>query len=108
MNKFFKWILAILGTVGSIVITVLSLGLGKSKEEKKIKKLIKDGKKEEEKVVKKIEELKENKTKNKKELKNLEKEMKEIKKDVGKMEDVFKKGNEEDAADFLRRFSKGK
>jgi len=34
--------------------------------------------------------------------------MKEIKKDVGKMEDVFKKGNEEDAADFLRRFSKGK
>ena len=42
------------------------------------------------------------------ELKNLEKEMKEIKKDVGKMEDVFKKGNEEDAADFLRRFSKGK
>ena len=91
MNKFFKWILTILGAAGSIVITILSLG--KSKEEK---------------VVKKIEELKENKTKNKKELKNLEKEMKEIKKDVGKMEDVFKKGNEEDAADFLRRFSKGK
>ena len=106
MNKFFKWVLAILGTVGGVVLTILSLG--KSKEEKKIKKLIKDSKKEEEKVVKKIEELKENKTKNKKELRNLEKEMKEIKKDVGKMEDVFKKGNEEDAADFLRRFSKGK
>ena len=106
MNKFFKWILAILGAVGGIVITILSLG--KSKEEKKIKKLIKDSKKEEEKVVKKIEELKENKTKNKKELKKLEKEMKNIKKDVNKMENVFKNGKEEDAADFLRRFSKGK
>ena len=66
MKKFFKWILAILGAVGGVVLTILSLGLGKSKEEKKIKKLIKDSKKEEEKVVKKIEVLKENKTKNKK------------------------------------------
>ena len=59
-------------------------------------------------VAKQVEKLQENKTKNKKEITNLKRKLTRTKNEVKKMEVTFEKDDVDDAAAFLRKFSKSK
>ncbi len=99
-----KLVVAILGLFG--LSTLLSAN--KSKEVKELGKVIKENKKKTKEVVKKIEKLQVNKNKNKKEITNLKRKLTITKKEVAKMETAYENDDVEDAADFLRKFSKSK
>ena len=59
-------------------------------------------------VAKEVEKLQVNKTKNKKQITNLKRKLTRTKNEVKKMEVTFEKEDVEDAAAFLRKFSKSK
>jgi|TARA_B100001971_G_scaffold22225_1_gene17330 septal ring factor EnvC (AmiA/AmiB activator) len=99
-----KLVVAILGLFG--LSTLLSAN--KSKEVKELGKVIKENKKKTKEVVKKIEKLQVNKNKNKKEITNLKRKLTRTKNEVKKMEVTYENDDVEDAADFLRKFSKSK
>ena len=104
MDWLKKLIASILGLFG--LSTLLSAN--KSKEVKELGKVIKENKKKTKEVVKKIEKLQVNKNKNKKEITNLKRKLTRTKNEVAKMETAYEKDDVEDAADFLRKFSKSK
>jgi len=104
MDWLKKLIIGILGLFG--LSTFLSAK--KSKEVKKLVGVIKENKKKEKEIEKGIEKLKVNKKKNKKEITNLKRKLTTHKKDVEKMEIAYENDDVEDAADFLRKFSKSK
>ena len=99
-----KLIFAILGLFG--LSTLLSAR--KSQEVKELEGVIKEHKKKEKEVVKKIEKLQVHKNKNKKEITNMKRKLTIHKKEVEKMESAYENDDVEDAADFLRKFSKSK
>ena len=104
MDWLKKLIASILGFFG--LSTLLSAN--KSKEVKELGKVIKENKKKTKEVVKKIEKLQEHKNKNKKEITNLKRKLTRTKNEVKKMESAYENDEVEDAADFLRKFSKSK
>jgi predicted nucleic acid-binding Zn-ribbon protein len=59
-------------------------------------------------VLKEIKTLQKNKKKNKKEITKLKRKLTKTKKDVQKMETAFENDDADDAAEFLRKFSKSK
>ena len=99
-----KLIVAILGLFG--LSTILSAN--KSREVKELGKVIKETQKKEKEVVKKIEKLQVHKNKNKKEITNMKRKLTIHKKEVEKMESAYENDDVDDAADFLRKFSKSK
>jgi len=99
-----KLIVAILGLFG--LSTILSAN--KSREVKELGKVIKENKKKEKEVVKKIEKLQVHKNKNKKEITNQKRKLTIHKKKVAEMETAYENDDVEDAAEFLRKFSKSK
>ena len=99
-----KLIVAILGFFG--LSTILSAN--KSKEVKELEDVIKEHKKKTKEVSKEIEKLQVHKNKNKKEITNAKRKLTRTKNEVKKMETAFEKDDVEDAADFLRKFSKSK
>ena len=104
MDWLKKLIASILGLFG--LSTLLSAR--KSQEVKELGKVIKEDKKKTKEVVKKIEKLQVNKNKNKKEITNLKRKLTRTKNEVKKMEVTYENDDVEDAADFLRKFSKSK
>ena len=104
MDFLKKLIVGILGLFG--LSTILSDK--KSKEVEELGKVIKEQKKKEKEVAKEVEKLEENKTKNKKEITNLKRKLTRTKNEVKKMEVTFEKDAVDDAAAFLRKFSKSK
>ena len=104
MDFLKKLLVGILGLFG--LSTILSAK--KSKEVEELGKVIKEHKKKEKEVAKQVEKLQENKTKNKKEITNLKRKLTRTKNEVKKMEVTFEKDDVDDAAAFLRKFSKSK
>ena len=102
--KIWKIILGFLGMVGAL----FAAGAAKSKEVKVLEGVIKENKKKEKEVEKEIKVLEENKTENKKEITNLKRKLTITKKEVAKMETAYENDDVEDAAEFLRKFSKSK
>ena len=102
--KIWKLILGFFGLVGGL----FAANAVKSKEVKELGKAIKENKKKEKAVEKEIKVLQENKTKNKKEITNLKRKLTRTKNEVKKMEVTFEKDDVDDAAAFLRKFSKSK
>ena len=102
--KIWKIILGFLGMVGAL----FAAGTAKSKEVKELEGVIKENKKKEKEVEKEIKVLEENKTENKKEITNLKRKLTITKKEVAKMETAYENDDVEDAAEFLRKFSKSK
>jgi len=102
--KIWKIILGFLGMVGAF----FTAGAAKSKEVKELEGVIKENKKKEKEIVKGIEKLQENKTENKKEITNQKRKLTIHKKKVAKMETAYENDDVEDAAEFLRKFSKSK
>ena len=102
--KIWKIILGFFAMVAGL----FAAGAAKSKEVKELGKVIKENKKKEKEVVKKIEKLQVHKNKNKKEITNMKRKLTIHKKEVEKMETAYENDDVEDAADFLRKFSKSK
>ena len=99
-----KLVVSILGLFG--LSTILSAN--KSKEVKELEGVIKEHKKKTKEVSKEIEKLQVHKNKNKKEITNAKRKLTRTKNEVKKMETAFENDDVEDAADFLRKFSKSK
>ena len=99
-----KLIVAILGFFG--LSTILSAN--KSREVKELEGVIKEHKKKTKEVSKEIEKLQVHKNKNKKEITNAKRKLTRTQNEIKKMETAFEKDDVEDAADFLRKFSKSK
>ena len=99
-----KLIVTILGFFG--LSTLLSAN--KSKEVKELEGVIKEHKKKEKEVAKEVKKLQVHKNKNKKEITNMKRKLTIHKKEVEKMETAYENDDVEDAADFLRKFSKSK
>ena len=99
-----KLIVAILGLFG--LSTILSAN--KSREVKELEGVIKENKKKIQEVSKEIEKLQVHKNKNKKEITNAKRKLTRTQNEIKKMETAFEKDDVEDAADFLRKFSKSK
>ena len=99
-----KLIVAILGFFG--LSTILSAN--KSKEVKELESVIKEHKKKTKEVSKEIEKLQVHKNKNKKQITSAKRKLTRTKNEVKKMETAFENDDVEDAADFLRKFSKSK
>ena len=104
MDWLKKLIASILGLFG--LSTILSAR--KSKEVKELEGVIKEHKKKTKEVAKEVKKLQVHKNKNKKEITNLKRKLTRTKNEVKKMETAFEKDDVEDAADFLRKFSKSK
>ena len=102
--KIWKLILGFFGLIGGL----FAAGAVKSKEVKELEGVIKENKKKEKEIVKGIEKLQVNKKKNKKEITSLKRKLTVHKKEVVKMETAYENDDVEDAADFLRKFSKSK
>ena len=102
--KIWKLILGFFGLIGGL----FAVGAVKSKEVKKLEKVIKENKKEEKKVEKQIKELEEAKTASKKEVGNLKRKLTNSKKKTQKMEEAYENDEVESAEDFLRQFAKNK
>ena len=100
--KIWKLILGFFGLVGGL----FAAGAVKSKEVKKLKKVIKENKKEEKKVEKEIKKLEVSKQVSKKEIGNLKRKLTNTKNDTQKMEKAFDEDNADEAVDFLRKFAK--
>ena len=99
-----KLVVAILGLFG--LSTILSAN--KSKEVKELEGVIKEHKKKTKEVAKEVKKLQIHKNKNKKEITNLKRKLTITKKEVAKMETAYENDDVEDAAEFLRKFSKSK
>ena len=102
--KIWKIILGFFAMVGAL----FAAGASKSKEVEELGKVIKENKKKEKEVVKKIEKLQVHKNKNKKQITSAKRKLTRTKNEVKKMETAFENDDVEDAADFLRKFSKSK
>ena len=100
--KIWKLILGFFGLVGGL----FAAGAVKSKEVKKLKKVIKENKKEEKVVEKQIKELEVSKQSSKKEIGSLKRKLTNTKKNTQKMEKAFDEDNADEAVDFLRKFAK--
>ena len=100
--KIWKLILGFLSMVGAL----FAVGATKSKEVKKLEKVIKENKKEEKKVEKQIKELEGSKKASKREVGNLKRKLTNTKKNTQKMEKAFTDDNSDEAVDFLRKFAK--
>ena len=100
--KIWKLILGFFGLLGGL----FAAGAVKSKEVKKLEKVIKENKKEEKKVEKQIKELEVSKQSSKKEIGNLKRKLTNTKKNTQKMEKAFTDDNADEAVDFLRKFAK--
>ena len=100
----FKKLLGMLAVIGTIVGAFM--GAKKSKELKELEGKIDESKKEEKDVETKIAKLEKNKKKNKKEITTLKRKLTISKKKTTKMEKTFEKGDADEAADFLKNFSK--
>ena len=99
--KIWKIILGFLSMVGAL----FAVGASKSKEVKKLGKVIKENKKEEKKVEKQIKELEVSKQSSKKEIGSLKRKLTNTKKNTQKMEKAFDEDNADEAVDFLRKFA---
>jgi len=99
-----KLIVAILGFFG--LSTILSAN--KSREVKELEGVIKEHKKKTKEVSKEIEKLQVHKNKNKKEITNAKRKLTRTQNEIKKMETAYENDEVEDAADFLRKFSKSK
>ena len=99
-----KLIFAILGLFG--LSTILSAN--KSREVKELGKVIKENKKKEKEVAKEVKKLQVHKNKNKKEITNAKRKLTRTQNEIKKMETAYENDDVEDAADFLRKFSKSK
>ena len=104
MDWLKKLIVGILGLFG--LSTILSAK--KSKEVEELGKVIEEHKKKEKEVAKEVKKLEVNKTKNKKQITKLKSKLTRTKNEVKKMEVTFEKEDVDDAAAFLRKFSKSK
>ena len=102
--KIWKLVLGFLGLVGGL----FAANASKSKDVKKLKKVIDENKKEEKKVEKQIKELEQDKSVTKKEVGNLKRKLTNSKKKTKKMEKAFNEDNVDEAVDFLRKFAKNK
>ena len=102
--KIWKLIVGFFGLLGGL----FAANAVKSKEVKKLKKVIKENKKEEKKVEKQIKKLEETKTSSKKEVGNLKRKLTNSKKKTQKMQEVYDNDEVESAEDFLRKFAKSK
>ena len=102
--KIWKLILGFFGLVAGL----FAAGAAKSKEVKELEGVIKENKKKEKEIVKGIEKLQVHKNKNKKEITNQKRKLTIHKKKVAEMETAYENDDVEDAADFLRKFSKSK
>ena len=99
-----KLVVSILGLFG--LSTILSAN--KSKEVKELEGVIKEHKKKTKEVSKEIEKLQVHKNKNKKEITNAKRKLTRTQNEIKKMEVTYENDDVEDAADFLRKFSKSK
>ena len=104
MDWLKKLIASILGLFG--LSTFLSAR--KSQEVKELEGVIKEHKKKTIEVAKEVKKLQVHKNKNKKEITNLKRKLTRTKNEVKKMEVTYENDDVEDAADFLRKFSKSK
>jgi len=104
MDWLKKLIASILGLFG--LSTLLSAK--KSQEVKELEGVIKEHKKKEKEVAKEVKKLQVHKNKNKKQITNAKRKLTRTKNEVAKMETAYEKDDVEDAADFLRKFSKSK
>ncbi len=104
MDWLKKLIASILGLFG--LSTILSAK--KSQEVKELEEVIKEHKKKEKEVAKEVKKLQVHKNKNKKQITNAKRKLTRTKNEVAKMETAYEKDDVEDAADFLRKFSKSK
>ena len=102
--KIWKLVLGFLGLVGGL----FAVNASKSKEVKKLKKVIDENKKEEKKVEKQIKELEKAKSASKKEIGNMKRKLTNSKKKTKQMEEVYENDEVESAEDFLRKFAKSK
>jgi len=102
--KIWKLILGFFGLVAGL----FAAGAAKSKEVKELEGVIKENKKKEKEIVKGIEKLQVHKNKNKKEITNQKRKLTIHKKKVAEMETAYENDDVEDAAEFLRKFSKSK
>ena len=100
--KIWKLILGFFGLLGGL----FAAGAVKSKEVKKLEKVIKENKKEEKEVEKQIKELEVSKQASKREIGNLKRKLTNTKKNTQKMEKAFTDDNADEAVDFLRKFAK--
>lgn len=101
MLKKILGLFAVIGTIFGFL-----AGSKKSKELKELENKIDESKKEETDVENKITKLEKNKTKNKKEITSLKRKLTISKKKTAEMEKTFDKGDADEAADFLKKFSK--
>ena len=102
--KIWKLILGFFGLVAGL----FAAGAAKSKEVKELEGVIKENKEKEKEIVKGLEKLQVHKNKNKKEITNQKRKLTIHKKKVAKMEIAYESDDVEDAAEFLRKFSKSK
>jgi len=99
-----KLVVTILGFFG--LSTILSAR--KSKEVKELEGVIKEHKKKTKEVAKEVKKLQVHKNKNKKEITNAKRKLTRTQNEIKKMETAYENDDVEDAADFLRKFSKSK
>ncbi len=104
MDWLKKLIASILGLFG--LSTILSAK--KSQEVKELEDVIKEHKKKEKEVAKEVKKLQVHKNKNKKEITNAKRKLTRTQNEIKKMETAYENDDVDDAADFLRKFSKSK
>ena len=104
MDWLKKLIASILGLFG--LSTLLSAR--KSQEVKELEGVIKEHKKKEKEVAKEVKKLQVNKNKNKKQITSAKRKLTRTQNEIKKMEVASENDDVEDAADFLRKFSKSK
>ncbi len=104
MDWLKKLVVAILGLFG--LSTLLSAR--KSQEVKELEDVIKEHKKKEKEVAKEVKKLQVHKNKNKKQITNAKRKLTRTQNEIKKMEVASENDDVEDAADFLRKFSKSK
>jgi chromosome segregation ATPase len=104
MDWLKKLIASILGLFG--LSTLLSAR--KSQEVKELEDVIKEHKKKEKEVAKEVKKLQVHKNKNKKQITNAKRKLTRTQNEIKKMEVASENDDVEDAADFLRKFSKSK
>ena len=104
MDWLKKLIASILGLFG--LSTILSAR--KSQEVKELEGVIKEHKKKTKEVAKEVKKLQIHKNKNKKEITNAKRKLTRTQNEIKKMETAYENDDVDDAADFLRKFSKSK
>ena len=92
----------------AMVAGLFAAGAAKSKEVKELEGVIKEHKKKTKEVAKEVKKLQIHKNKNKKEITNAKRKLTRTQNEIKKMETAYENDDVEDAADFLRKFSKSK